>query len=332
MKKIRWGLLSTARINRRVIPGIRSAKRGELTAVASRDLEKASAYAAEWEIPRVFGSNEEMLASPEIDAVYISLPNHLHAEWTINALQAGKHVLCEKPFALSVEEVDRMINASRESGRVLAEAFMYRHHPQMHVVDEYVRQGKLGDISLVRGSFSFFMQNPAANVRMVPEYGGGALWDIGVYPLSFAQFVFGAAPVWVSAVQQIGSSGVDENFTALLQYPSGGMAQIACSFRVPFHTSVEVHGSLGRLELNRPFTQPNEKDREIRFTPQDGPVQKLSARKIDSYLCEIEDMHAAILDGKPPQVSLEQSRDHIRTACALYQSANTGQPVTLEPA
>ena len=159
MEKVRWGLLSTARINRRLIPPIRASKRSTLAAVASRELAKAQAYAAEWEIPRVFGSYEELLASNEIDAVYISLPNHLHAEWTVNALRAGKHVLCEKPFAVSVEEVDRMVAASHETGGVLQEAFMYRHHPQTKLAEAWVREGRLGEITLVRGIFSFSMTN-----------------------------------------------------------------------------------------------------------------------------------------------------------------------------
>jgi D-xylose 1-dehydrogenase (NADP+, D-xylono-1,5-lactone-forming) len=330
MQHIRWGLLSTARINRRVIPAIRASKHGKLAAVASRDGAKAREYAAQWEIPQVYDSYEAMLASDAVDVVYISLPNHLHAEWTVRALQAGKHVLCEKPFALSVEEVDRMIQASRETGRVLAEAFMYRHHPQMKLIGSYVREGRLGDISLVRGLFSFFMQNPAGNVRMVPEYGGGAMWDIGIYPLSFAQFIFGQAPISVTAVQQTGPTGVDEDFAGQLHYSGGGIAQIACSFRIPFHTSVEVHGSQGSIELNRPFTQPNERGREIRFTPLDGDAKNLSAKKLDPYLGEVEDMHAAIMDGTPPLISLQESRDHVRTANALYQAAKTGQPVQLD--
>jgi D-xylose 1-dehydrogenase (NADP+, D-xylono-1,5-lactone-forming) len=329
MQHIRWGLLSTARINRRLIPAIRASKHGQLAAVASRDAAKAGQYAAEWNIPRTFGSYEDLLASSEIDVVYISLPNHLHAEWTVKALRAGKHVLCEKPFALSVDEVDSMIRASRESGRVLAEAFMYRHHPQMKLVGDYIRSGKLGQISLARGIFSFFMQNPAGNVRMVPEYGGGALWDIGIYPLSFAQFVYGEVPHSVTASQQIGSTGVDETFAGQLHYASGASAQISCSFRIPFHTSVEVHGNQGSLEITRPFTEPNQRGREIRFTPVEGAAQKLSVKKLDPYLGEVEDMHAAIIDGTPPLISLQESRDHVRTANALYQAARTGQPVSL---
>ena len=186
MTTVRWGLVSTANINRRVIPAIRQSARGQLTAVASRDIDKSTAYAAEWQIPSAFGSYEAMLASDEVDAVYISLPNHLHAEWTIKALEAGKHVLCEKPFAVTLEDVDRMIAASRQTGLVLAEAFMYRHHPQTKIVGDWVREGRLGDIARVSAVFNFSGMQPD-NVRLNPGWGGGSLWDVGVYPISLAQ-------------------------------------------------------------------------------------------------------------------------------------------------
>lgn len=328
MNTVRWGLLATAHINRRLIPAIRASKRAQLVAVSSRNYDHALAYAAEWEIPRAFGSYEEQLASDEIDAVYISLPNHLHAEWTIRALEAGKHVLCEKPFATSLAEVDQMIAASQRTGRVLAEAFMYRHHPQTKLVGEYVRSGKLGEVSLVRGVFSYFMENRDGNVRLVPEYGGGAMWDVGVYPLSFAQYLLGA-PDTVTALQQIGPTGVDEDFTGQMHYSGGQMAQIACSFRTPYQTSVEVYGSLGRISLNRPFTNINEKGHEVLFTPLEGRVQKLSARSIDAYQCEVDDFCAAVLDGKPGEVSLAETRLHVQSALALYEAARSGQVVPL---
>ena len=192
-KKIRWGLLSTAKINRRLIPAIKSSGRSELSAVASRNASTAYDYAKLWGIPRTFDSYEAMLASPDIDAVYISLPNHLHAEWSIRALHAGKNVLCEKPFALSVAEVDRMIQASLSTGCVIAEAFMYRHHPQTKTVLEWVNSDRLGKIRDIFGVFSF--KHPGGeDFRLNPTQGGGSLWDVGVYPVSFAQAVYGTAP------------------------------------------------------------------------------------------------------------------------------------------
>lgn len=327
MNKIRWGLLSTAHINRRVIPTIRASQRGELVAVASRNIEKGKAYAAEWNIPRIFGGYDEMLTSGEIDAVYISLPNHLHAEWTIRALEAGVHVLCEKPFCLSINEVDQMTAASKSTGKILAEAFMYRHHPQTLTAKEWVQNGKLGDVHLVQGHFSFFMQIGSDNIRLAPEKGGGALWDVGVYPLSFAQYIYGRAPLSVSAVQRQSETGVDLTLAGQMDYGDEQMAQISCSFQIPFETYFTIHGTRGRLDITRPFTNINES--KMTFTPIDGEAQEIPFSHLDPYLGEVEDTHAAIMDQQPCRVKLAESRDHIKTALALYESAKSGQVVQL---
>lgn len=326
MNEVRWGLLSTAHINRRLIPAIRASRRGELVAVASRTPESAEAYASEWEIPAAFGSYEEMLASDAIDAVYIGLPNHLHAEWTIRALYNGLHVLCEKPFTLSLKEMDDVILTARETGKVVAEAFMYRHHPQMKIVDEWIREGRLGEINTVHGIFDFKLED-SNNVRLVPEYGGGSLWDIGIYPLSFAQFVFGGPPSLVSGLQTLGTHGVDDTFVGQMRYPGGGLAQIGSSFRSPFHTRVDIVGTQGRLQLTRPFVTVDEG--RITFYPAEGDLETVEAPSKELYLGEVEDMHAAILDGAEPLISLEESRDQVRTALALYASARSGQMVAL---
>jgi predicted dehydrogenase len=331
MKPIRWGLLSTARINRRLIPAIRSSRRGTLMAVASRTAESASAYAQEWNIPHSFGSYAELIASDEVDAIYIGLPNSMHDEWTVRALEAGKHVLCEKPFATTLSGVDAMIAAAKRSGRVLMEGFMYRHHPQTKLVGEWVKSGRLGEILLVRGAFTFWMNNREGNVRLASDLDGGAIWDVGIYPISFARFIYGAAPSYVIGQSRVGPTGVDETFNGQLFYPQAASAQIACSFQTPRISLVEVFGTLGRIELNRPFTGLDERDRRIQFIPNEGKPEALRVKSLDPYFLEVEDMHAAILDGKPAEVTLEQSRDHIRTALALYESARTGQVVHLEP-
>ena len=327
MKKVRWGLLSTAHINRRLIPAIRASRRGELVAVASRDGAAAQAYAAQWEIPHAFGGYQAMLDSGLVDAVYIGLPNHLHAEWSIRAMQAGVHVLCEKPFALSLEEVERMIAASRQTGRVLAEAFMYIHHPQTKIVREWVRSGKLGEISLVHGAFHYILTGQD-NVRLAPEYGGGSLWDVGVYPLSFAQLVYGAPPAAVSGLQQSGPSGIDLAFVGQMAYPGGGMAMISSSFTAPYHTWIEVCGALGRLQLNWPFTGTDQ-ERRLTFYPAVGRPVKIAVPKKELYAGEVEDMHAAILDGAAPYLSLEETRQHVRTVLALYEAARLGKVVKI---
>jgi predicted dehydrogenase len=327
MKKVRWGLISTALINRRLIPAIRAADRSELTAIASRSREKAQAYAREWEIPEAFGSYQEMLDSGKVDAVYISLPNHLHAEWTIRAINAGVHVLCEKPFALTLEEVDQMISASRSTGCVLAEAFMYRHHPQAKIAGDFVRQGNLGDLLFVWGTFCFLLQDPN-DIRLVPEWGGGSLWDIGIYPLSMSQYIYGEAPHTVVGAQDTGTSGVDLTFAGQMRYSDDRFAQISCSFRTEYHTYYEIVGTTGRLTMTRPFNALEE-NRKMMFYPNTGSPREILVPEIELYLGEVEDMNAAILDGLPTYLTLEETRNHVRTALALYESAKTGEPVEL---
>lgn len=327
MSIVRWGLLSTAHINRRVIPAIRASDRGELVGVASRTLSKAQSYADDWGIPLAFGSYEAMLTSNQVDAIYISLPNHLHAEWSIKALDAGKHVLCEKPFALSLEEVDGMIAAAERSGHILAEAFMYRHHPQTKIVGEWVHGGRLGDISYVQAVFNFTGLE-AGNVRLVPEWGGGSLWDIGIYPVSLSQFVMGEPPQWVVGDQFVGESGVDVTFAGQMHYRDNRLAHIASSFQTPYYTFAQIVGSEGTLIINQPFTMI-ENGPNLFYKSPDGEASPVAVPEKELYLGEIEDMNEAILDGRPNYLSLAESRNHVRTALALYDSAHTGQRVHL---
>lgn len=333
MNKVRWGLLSTANINRRLIPAMRASQRGELVAVASRSQATADAYAAQWEIPRAFASYEAMLDSGQVDAVYISLPNHMHAEWTIRALRSGVHVLCEKPFALSLSDVDAMAAAAQETGRALAEAFMYRHHRQIKTAGEWVRSGRLGDVTVVRSVFNFDIHGGAKgldNVRLAPDKGGGSLWDVGCYPVSLAQFLLGEAPQSVLGAQVLGQTGVDELFCGQLHYRGGRVAQISSALRTPFFMAAEVIGTAGRLHMDRPFLPGVDgKPYCLTFFPAQGEPEPIPVDDAYLYNGEVEDMHDAILDGKPPYLTLAETRDHVRTILALYQSAAAGQVVTL---
>ncbi|HJQ13968.1 MAG TPA: Gfo/Idh/MocA family oxidoreductase, partial [Anaerolineales bacterium] len=251
-KVLHWGLLSTARINRALIPPLQASKRNQLVAVASRSQDSADKYAREWKIPRAHGSYEALLADPEIDVIYNPLPNHLHAEWTIKAVEAGKHVLCEKPLALTVEEVDAIQSAARMHGRVVAEAFMYRHHPQTLAVQDMVKSGSLGTIKLIRGSFSYVLSREG-DVRLDPSMGGGSIWDVGCYPISYARMIAGANPLEVFGWQVTGPTGIDLNFVGQMQFPNDVYAHFDCSFSIPFRTFVEIVGSEGRLNIPRPF-------------------------------------------------------------------------------
>jgi predicted dehydrogenase len=324
---LRWGLLSTARINRSLIPPLKSSARNRLVAVASRNMDKAQAYAREWDIDLTFGSYEAMLASPDVDAVYISLPNSLHAEWSIKALRAGKHVLCEKPFATTLADVDAMIAAQRETGRVLAEAFMYRHHAQTLRVKELIDNGAIGEVRLVRGSFTFSLTD-TSNVRMVADLDGGSIWDVGCYPISYARTMVGREPVSVSGMHVVGTSGVDEVFVGTMNFGSDTYAQFDCSFRVPFRMHMEIVGSEGMIMIPRAY-KPTEQ--ETIYMGKAG--DQLEPMMIDApghlYQGEVEDLADAVLEGKAPRVSLADSRANVATILALLQSAKTGCTVQL---
>ena len=241
-------------------------------------------------------------------------------------MKAGLHVLCEKPFAITLEDVDAMIAVHNKTGKVLAEAFMYRHHPQSKIAGEMVKRGKLGEVSLVRGGFDFSFSN-RENVRLVPEWGGGCLWDVGVYPMSFAQYIMEGPPEWVSGAQWVGPSGVDETFVGQMGYPGDRFAQVSAAFRTPFYTFAEVIGTLGRLHLSMPFVSANEG--VMIFYPSKGAPETISVPKEYLYLGEVEDMEAAILDGEYNYLTLEETRNHVKTVLGLYESARSGKVVKL---
>jgi xylose dehydrogenase (NAD/NADP) len=323
MRTLRWGLLGTARINRAVIPALRASARNQLVAVASRSLDAASAYAREWGIERALGSYDALLSDPGIDVVYVPLPNGLHAEWTVRAARAGKHVLCEKPLAITVAEVDAIAAAARESSVAVAEAFMYRHHPQTSRVRDLVASGTLGRVRLVRGSFSFTLTRPH-DVRLDPAQGGGALWDVGCYPLSFARYVLGKEPLEVTGWQHTGPSGVDLTFAAQLRFPDDVLAQFDCSFETPFRTSMEVVGEKASLVVTQPF-KPGADARLVLNRGEE--TETIPTPLADLYQGEVENLADAVLLGKPPCVSLADSRGNVAAIVALLRSAQEGRPI-----
>ncbi|HEY5902871.1 MAG TPA: Gfo/Idh/MocA family oxidoreductase [Anaerolineales bacterium] len=318
---LNWGLLSTARINRAIIPPVRASRRSHLLAVGSRSQDSAEEYASKWNIPRAYGSYEALLEDPEIDVIYNSLPNHLHAEWTIRALRAGKHVLCEKPMALSVEDVDAIAEAAKETGRVVAEAFMYRHHPVTLKVKEMVDGGEIGELQYVRGSFSYTLTRES--YRANAEMGGGSIWDVGCYPISYARMLSGEEPVEVFGRQVIGESGIDMTFAGELRFPGGVLAQFDCGFDSPLRVQMEVAGREGWLKVENPY-KPG-KGEHILFSRGDE-TKKIRVPGRELYIGEVEDIEDAVLKGTAPRIPLEDSRGNIAVILALLESARTGQP------
>ncbi len=343
-KFLRWGLLSTARINNALIPPLRASKRNRLMAIASRSQSTADVYAREWKIPRALGSYDALLNDPEIDIIYNPLPNSLHAEWTIKALRAGKHVLCEKPMALSLSEMDAIKVASQESNRVAMEAFMYRHHPQTLKVQELVADGSLGKLQLIKGSFTFMLTR-AGDVRLEKELGGGSIWDVGCYPISYARMIVGAEPLEVFGWQVTGAvlsrraategsveaqskdpTGIDESFIGQIRFPNDVHAQFDCGFASPFHAFIEIVGTDGTLNIPVPF-KPGKKEKI--FLTRDNKTTTIEIKGQELYIGEVEDMADAILLGKPPRVSLDDSRGNISTITALIESSKTDKPILL---
>ncbi len=323
MDRLRWGLLGTARINRMLIPVLQSSPRNVVTTVASRTPERAMAYAAHWKIPVAVAPYQALIDDPSIDVVYISLPNSLHAEWTIRALDAGKHVLCEKPLALTVADVDAIANASARNNRVAAEAFMYRHHPLTRETVKTVRNGLIGTPRVARGAFTFTIG--ANDIRLLSALGGGSLWDVGCYPVSYACMIADALPDDVFGVQRVNDDGVDLTFAGMLRFADGLVAQFDSGFEAPFRAEMEIVGSEGTLSVERPFkTGP---DSRLLLTRKDE-VTVVPFGADPPYVGEVDDIAAAALDGTPPLVSLGESRRTIRTLCALYESARAGRAVS----
>lgn len=322
---IRWGILGTARINRRVIPAMRRARRSELIAVASRDPRRAGAYAREWSIPRATAGYQSLLDDPGIDAVYIPLPNTDHVPWTLAAIAAGKHVLCEKPLALAAADVDRIAAAAAAAGVVVEEGFMYRHEPLTARVMALITGGAIGAVRAVVSGFTFALESEA-NIRLQPALGGGSLWDVGSYPVTYAQLLLGHEPKLVFGSARWHASGVDEEFMGLLRFAEGATASIFAGFRTPYRTWLEVLGTDGCLTVPNPF-RPG--PLETLHLERRGATERIDVPgSPEIFVREIEDFEAAVLDGAPAVVSLAESRRTASTLAALYAAARDTRSAT----
>ncbi|HEY2073520.1 MAG TPA: Gfo/Idh/MocA family oxidoreductase [Gaiellaceae bacterium] len=314
---VRWGLLSTARINAAVIPGIVESPESELVAVASRTEERAAEYAREWEIPHAHGSYEALLADPDVEVVYISLPNGPHVEWSIRALEAGKHVLCEKPLARDPADVERAFDAADRTGRLLMEAFMWRHHPQTQKLLELVRDGAIGELRLVRATFSFTLQ--AEDVRLDPALAGGSLMDVGCYCVSGSRLLAGE-PVEASARQVLGPSGVDMRLVGTLRFPGDVLAEIDCAFDLPSRQGLEVVGSEGILRIATPW---GISDPGIEYH-HGHDLERISIDQADRYRLQSDNFSRAIRGLEAPLLARADALGQARAIDALYRSAGRG--------
>lgn len=328
--EVTWGILSTAHIGTaHVIPAIQRAPLCKVAAIASRDGERARAVADQLGIEKSYGSYEELLADPTIDAIYNPLPNHLHTPWTIKALEAGKHVLCEKPIALTAPEAEQLVAARERTGKLVAEAFMVRFHPQWLRAREIVQSGKIGDVRAIQTFFSYFNADPQ-NVRNIAGIGGGGLYDIGCYAIATARFIFAAEPERViGAFEKDPKFGTDRLASALAVFPQGRHLDFVCSTQMVPYQRVQICGTNGRIEIEIPFNAPNQST--CRLFVDDG--SDLAGAGIaaehfplcDQYSLQANAFARAVLGQAPWPYPIEDAVGNMRVIDALFRSADSGK-------
>lgn len=328
MSKIRWGILSTAKIGvDKVIPAMQQGQFCEVTAIASRNADNAKTTAAKLGIPTAYGSYEELLADPNIDAVYNPLPNHLHVSWSIKALQAGKHVLCEKPIGLTVEEGQQLVEAGTQHPNLkLMEAFMYRHHPQWQQARDLIRAGKIGTLRTIQAFFSYFNDDPD-NIRNRADIGGGGLMDIGCYPISVSRFLFDAEPQRVIGhVEYDPQLKTDRLASAILNFGSG-TSSFTCSTQLAPYQRVNIHGTTGRIEIEIPFNAPPDRPCKIWHQTTEG-IQEIAFEICDQYTIQGDLFATAILDNSPVATPIVDAVGNMQVIEAIVESGRTGQWIT----
>jgi predicted dehydrogenase len=324
-KKVRWGILSTAKIGTvKVIPAMQKGEWSEVVAIASRNAESARSAAARLGIPKAHGSYEELLADPDVEAIYNPLPNHLHIPWSIRAAEAGKHVLCEKPLSLTVAEGRTLIDARNRTGVKIGEAFMVRTHPQWLRTREIVRSGEIGDVRAVMVVFSFFNRDPK-NIRNIPEMGGGALMDIGCYAIQFSRFVYEKEPVRVvGLLERDPEMGIDRLSSAALDFASG-QAVFTCSMQIVPYQRAQVLGTKGRIEVEIPFNAPPDRPCRLRVDSGadlfGGGARTEEFPVCDQYTIQGDLFSKAVREGGDVPTPLEDSIKNMAVIEALYRSA-----------
>lgn len=320
MARIRWGILSTADIGRKkVIPAMQNSTITQIMGIASRDSQKAEKAAQELNIPRAFGSYKDLLASPEIDAVYIPLPNHLHVEWTIKALQAGKHVLCEKPIAMNAAEAQTLLQTAQQYPHLkVMEAFMYRFHPQWIQTLEWVRSGTIGDLTTIHTLFSYFKDDPD-NIRNKPETGGGGLMDIGCYPISLSRFLFESEPLRISGWMQYDSLlKVDRLTSAIMEFEDGTSTFTVSTQMAPYQR-VWVFGRTGHVEIEVPFNASGDNPMNL-LLEQNGKTHTIAIPAANQYQLQGDAFSNAILENTPVPTPLQDAVNNMRVLDAVRSS------------
>lgn len=298
--KIRWGIISTANIGRRVIPAIHASSNGEVVAVASRSLENAQAFAQEQNIPNTYSSYEELIADPNIDAIYNPLPNRLHAEWSIKCAEAGKPTLCEKPFASDAPEAQTIVDAFEQHDVLLAEAFMYRFHPQHAKVKEIIESGGIGDLRVINSTFSFSLSDES-NIRLSKTLAGGGLMDVGCYCINMMRFMTGEEPESATASAIIGdTTGVDEILAGTLKFSSGVIGHFDCCLRAYGENRYEIKGSTGKIVLPTSFV-PDKNLTSVVQHWQGDTYTEHTIPATDHYKLMVEDFADALINSRPPR-------------------------------
>ena len=321
---VRWGILSTAKINEAILGGARGAAGAEVVAVASRDRARAQAYAAEKGIARVHGSYEALLADDAVEAVYVPLPNALHLPWSVRALEAGKHVLCEKPLSPRRADVEAAFDVAERCGRLLMEAFMWRYHPATELLAGLVRDGAVGSLRVVRAAFAFSLPPEADDVRWSRELEGGALMDVGCYCLSALRLLAGE-PERVSAERVDGGTGVDARLAGLLRFPGDVLGTFDCAFDVPPRAGIEVVGETGTIVSLDPW---HGRAPELRILRAGAEPEDVPAELANPYALELDEFSRAVRGGPPPRLGREDAVGQARAVEALYRSAAEGRAVT----
>jgi len=322
-ERLRVGILSTAKINNAILTGARESAGAEVVAVASRDRGRAEAYAAEKGIPRAHGSYEELLADEGVEAVYVPLPNSMHLPWSVQALEAGKHVLCEKPLAPRAAKVEAAFDAAERAGRTLMEAFMWRYHPATEKLTALLGDGAIGDVRVVRAAFGFTLDPAADNVRWSSELEGGALMDVGCYCVSALRLLAGE-PERVSAELVAGGDGVDARLAGVLRFGGDVLGTFDCAFDVPYRAGIEVVGSTGTIVSLDPW---HGKAPVVRILRPDTDPEEVPVEAADPYARELDDLARAVRDGGEPRLGRADAVGQARTIEALYRAAAEGGPV-----